>query len=223
MGSSSSQPISNVVVDVSHRKGNCGRKRVQVDLDKVRDIPLNQRSTLCSLACALKIGKNTVHRLLKSRMIRRHSNAIKPILKEENMRNYYMLVDEEDPIRSCKSKNFIAKVMFLVALARPRFDAQGRELFSGKIGIFPLVTKEPTKRTSVNRAAGTLETKPIASINKEVIRSYLIQKVLPAIKEKWPREDMGCPIFIQQDNARTHIDLDDEEFCRVASEDGFDI
>ncbi|KAF7820639.1 mariner transposase [Senna tora] len=138
-------------------------------------------------------------------------------------RNYYMLVDEEDPIRSCKSKNFIDKVMFLVALARPRFDAQGRELFSGKIGIFPLVTYVPAKRTSVNRVVGTLETKPIASVNKEVIRSFLIQKVLPAIKEKWPREDTGCPIIIQQDNARTHIDLDDAEFCQVASEDGFDI
>ena len=30
--------------------------------------------------------------------------------------------------------------MFLVALARPRFDAQGNELFSGKIGVFPFVT-----------------------------------------------------------------------------------
>ncbi|KAF7812866.1 mariner transposase [Senna tora] len=212
-----------------------------------------------------EISKATTYRLLKSGVIRRHSNAIKPLLKEGNMksqiefclsmlepcgiprdpifigmyniihidekwfymtkrsRNYYMLVDEEDPIRSCKSINFIDKVMFLVALARPRFDAQGRELFSGKIGIFPLVTYEPAKRTSVSRIAGTLETKPIASVNKEVIRSFLIQKVLPAIKEKWPREDTGCPIIIQQDNARTHIDLDDAEFCRVASEDGFDI
>ncbi|KAF7801620.1 mariner transposase [Senna tora] len=256
---------NNVVVDVSHKKGNCGRKRVQVDLDKIHDIPLNQRSTLHSLAYALKISKATTYKLIKSGVIRRHSNAIKLLLKEGNMksriefclsmlepcsiprdpifigmyniihidekwfymtkrsRNYYMLVDEEDPIRSCKSKNFIDKVMFLVALARPRFDAQGRELFLGKIGIFPLVTYEPARRTSVNRVAGTLETKPIASVNKEVIRLFLIQKVLPAIKEKWPREDTGCPIIIQQDNARTHIDLDDAEFCRVASEDGFDI
>ncbi|KAF7833179.1 mariner transposase [Senna tora] len=221
---------NNVIVDVSHKKGNCGRKRVQVDLDEICDIPLNQRSTLHSLAYALKISKATTYRLLNSGVIRRHSNAIKPLLKEGNMksriefclsmlepcsiphdpifigmyniihidekwfymtkrsRNYYMLVDEEDPIRSCKSKNFIDKVMFLVALARPRFDAQGRELFSGKIGIFPLVTYEPAKRTSFNRVAGTLETKPIASVNKEVIRSFLIQK-----------------------------------FCRVASKDGFDI
>lgn len=79
--------------------------------------------------------------------------------------NYYLLPDEEDPIRNCKSKNFIAKVMFLDALARTRFDSQGNEIFSGKIGVFPFVTKEPAKRTSVNRVAGTLETKPILSVN----------------------------------------------------------
>jgi len=35
--------------------------------------------------------------------------------------------------------------MFLVAISRPRFDAQGKEIFSEKIGAFPLVTKEPTR------------------------------------------------------------------------------
>jgi hypothetical protein len=55
------------------------------------------------------------------------------------------------------------------------------------------------------------------------MKTYLIDKVLPAIKEKWPREYIGSPIFIQQDNARTHIDPDDEYFRRVASQDGFDI
>ena len=113
--------------------------------------------------------------------------------------------------------------MFL-ALARPRFDAQGNELFSGKIGVFPFVTtQEPARRTSVNRAAGTMETKPITSIKREVIRSFLIEKVLPTIKAKWPREDLRYPIYIQQDNVRTHIDHNDDEFCRAATQDGFDI
>ncbi|KAL7154874.1 hypothetical protein ABFS83_03G033200 [Erythranthe nasuta] len=137
--------------------------------------------------------------------------------------HYYLLPEEEDPIRTCKSKNFIGKVMFLVAIARPRFDEQGNEIFSGKIGVFPLVTREPAKRNSVNRVAGALETKPIASVKRDVIRSFLIEKVIPTIKDKWPREDSRYPIFIQQDNARTHIPQDDIEFCRVAKEDGFDI
>ncbi|KAF2310199.1 hypothetical protein GH714_007183 [Hevea brasiliensis] len=137
--------------------------------------------------------------------------------------NYYLLTDEEDPMRACKSKNFIGKVMFLVAIARPRLDAQGNELFYGKIGVFPFVTHELAERTSFNKAAGTLETKPITSVRKDVIRPYLIEKVLPAIKAKWPREDSSHPIFIQQDNARTHIDKNDDEFCRAAAQDGFDI
>ncbi|XP_039118935.1 uncharacterized protein LOC120255103 [Dioscorea cayenensis subsp. rotundata] len=137
--------------------------------------------------------------------------------------NYYLLPDEEDPPRSCKSKNFIGKVMFLVAIARPMFDSQGSELFSGKIGIFSFVKKEAAKRGSVNRLAGTLETKPITSVNKEVVRCYLVEKVLPAIKEKWPREDLRNPIFIQQDNARPHIDHDDDVFLQAVAQDGLDI
>ena len=31
------------------------------------------------------------------------------------------------------------------------------------------------------------------------------------------------PIFIQQDNARTHIDHDNAEFCQEANKDGFKI
>lgn len=70
---------------------------------------------------------------------------------------YYVLLEEDDPLRTCKSKNFIEKVMFLVVVARPRFDAQGNELFSGKIGVFPFITKEPARRNSVNRVADILE------------------------------------------------------------------
>ncbi|KAL7141990.1 hypothetical protein ABFS83_08G092000 [Erythranthe nasuta] len=219
--------------NVHHRKTkNCGRKIVEIDFERIRGIPLHRRTTIRSLACSLQTKKSTLFRRFKSGEIRRHSNAIKPFLKEENkklrlqfcismlerdsiphdprfigmynfvhidekwfymtkkMNRYYLLPDEEDPLRTCKSKNFIAKVI----------------LFLEKIGVFPFVTHELAKRTSVNRVAGTLETKPITSVNKEVIGSYLIEKVLPAIKEKWPREDAGRPIFIQQDNARTHVD-----------------
>ena len=86
--------------------------------------------------------------------------------------------------------------MFLVAIARLRFDAQGNEVFSGKIDVFPFVTHELAKRTSVNRFALTIETKPITSVKRELIRSYLIEKVLPTIKKKWPREDIRNLIFI---------------------------
>ncbi|KAI5400180.1 hypothetical protein KIW84_065200 [Lathyrus oleraceus] len=92
-----------------------------------------------------------------------------------------------------------------------------------KIGIFPFVYEQPARRSSVNRVAGTIETKPIASVTREVNKAYLINKVLPAIENMWPREDVGKKIFIQQDNARSHISKDDPDFCRAASESEFDI
>ncbi|KAL7589894.1 hypothetical protein Lser_V15G40182 [Lactuca serriola] len=137
-------------------------------------------------------------------------------------RRYYLVPGEDEPLRTCQSKKFITKVMFLAAVARPRFDASGNEVFSGKIGIYPFTRLEPAKRSSKNRVAGTLETKPILSVTKEVTRSWLIEKVLPDIRAKWPRSHVG-PIFIQQDNAKPHIDVNDNEFLETASQDGFDI
>ncbi|KAJ0493572.1 hypothetical protein HanRHA438_Chr12g0556251 [Helianthus annuus] len=137
-------------------------------------------------------------------------------------KRYYLLPGEDEPLRTCKSKKFITKVMFLAAVARPRFDTSGNERFSGKIGIFPFTKLEPAKRSSKNRVAGTLETKPILSVIKEVTRSWLIDKVLPAIRDKWPQGHTG-PIFIQQDNAKPHNNIDDEQFIQEASRDGFDI
>ncbi|XP_074313896.1 uncharacterized protein LOC141649095 [Silene latifolia] len=252
--------------DVKHKKKkNCGRRKVQVDLSRIMDIELNKRTTLRSLAEALGIGHTVLFRHFKEGLIRRHSNTIKPYLKDEHKwvrlrfclymldqstipcepkfigmyyivhidekwfyitkktEKYYLLPIESDPLRTCQSKNFIGKVMFLVAMARPRFDSEGKEIFSGKIGVFPLVNREPAIRRSRNREAGTLVTKPIPSITRDVIRRFLIEKVIPSIQSSWPIEDSGKTIFIQQDNARTHISPNDQEFHRAATQNGFDI
>ncbi|XP_074374318.1 uncharacterized protein LOC141714716 [Apium graveolens] len=124
--------------------------------------------------------------------------------------SYYLLKDEEEPQRTCKSKIFVLKVMFLAAIARPRFE-QGNVSFSGKIGIYPFVTKEPAKRSSANRLAGILETKVMTSDGRHVIRSFLNEKVFPDIRAKWPDGNSSI-IWIQQDNARTHVNPNDLEF-----------
>ncbi|XP_019097494.1 PREDICTED: uncharacterized protein LOC109131248 [Camelina sativa] len=217
------------------------------------------------MAAYLKMSHTTLARYVKEGLIRRHSNAIKPRLRESNMRarlefcvsmldsrfmpnhpkfvdmynvvhidekwfymtkpkeTYYLLPTEEEPYRTCQSKNYIGKVMFLAAMARPRFDGEGNEVFSGKIGVFPFVTMQPAKRRSRNREAGTLELKPMTSIKREDIKEFLLGKVLPKIRERWPQEDFGKPIFIQQDNARTHVDPRDEDFRAAGSRYGFDI
>lgn len=94
-------------------------------------------------------------------------------------------------------------------MVRSGFDDEGKETFSGKIGVFPFVTKVSVKRSSVNRASGTLETKPISSITKEVSWMFLINKIFPTIKEKWPREHAHETIYIQQDNTPCHVSVDD--------------
>ncbi|CAI8608586.1 unnamed protein product [Vicia faba] len=184
--------------DASHKRTkNYGRKRVAVDIEKVRDISLAKRSTLQSLAFALGISKTALFKFVKDETLRRHSNALKPQMKDSNMKdrlrfclsmleetslphdpefksmhnivhidekwfymtkksaNYYLLENEDEPYRTCKNKNFIGKVMFLVAVARPRFDDGDKEIFSGKIGVFPLVQKVAAKRSSINRASAS--------------------------------------------------------------------
>ncbi|XP_020881507.1 uncharacterized protein LOC110228407 [Arabidopsis lyrata subsp. lyrata] len=136
---------------------------------------------------------------------------------------YYLLPEEDDPIRTCQSKNFIGKVMVLVAMARPRFNAQGVETFSGKIGVFPFITRQPAQRRSRNREAGTIVIKPVTSVKRGDVRKMLLEDVIPKIREKWPLEDEGKTILIQQDNARTHVDPTDTNFQEHASQNGFDI
>ncbi|XP_057763964.1 uncharacterized protein LOC130985140 [Salvia miltiorrhiza] len=135
---------------------------------------------------------------------------------------FYLTPDEIDPHRTCKNKKFITKVMFMCAVCRPVFGPNGECLFDGKIGIFPFTELVPAKRNSKNRAAGTMEWKPIQSITKQVVKDCLIYQIIPAIKAKWPA-NASKTIYIQQDNARPHIQDSDPDFRAVASADGFDI
>ena len=138
--------------------------------------------------------------------------------------SYYLLPEEDDPHRTCKNKNYIPRLMFLCVCARPRFR-DGNCIFDGRIGCFPLVQYEAAQRGNerTGRVRGDLVMKPITSITREVIRGFMINQVLPAIRAKWPREDVGRPIFIQQDNAPSHLKLDDPQFCESAKLGGFDI
>jgi hypothetical protein len=92
-----------------------------------------------------------------------------------------------------------------------------------KIGYFPLVTVERAVRDSHNWRQGEEVIKQIQSITRDVIKYFMINRVLLAIRVKRSREDVRKPIFIQQDNAPTHLKVDDPEFCKFANQDGFDI
>jgi hypothetical protein len=128
----------------------------------------------------------------------------------------YLAPDEEEPHRAAKSKQFITKVMFLCAVARPRWDTRANRYFDGKLGIWPFVEKVPAQRASRNRARGTLITKSI-SVTKEVYKTFIMEKVLPAIEEKWPQCHRDMTIKLQQDNAKPHRIHNDPELLEHMS------
>ena len=99
---------------------------------------------------------------------------------------YYEIIDEEPPERAVKSKNFIQKVMFITAVARPCWDRISKKMFDGKIGMWYFVTYDPAKYNSKNRPKGTIVTKPIASVNKDKVREMILRNLIPAIKRNLP-------------------------------------
>ncbi|XP_047978591.1 uncharacterized protein LOC125220463 [Salvia hispanica] len=127
---------------------------------------------------------------------------------------YYMLPDEDESYRSCKSKRFITKVMFMCAVSRPQFGNVGLSIFDGKICIFLFTQQIRAKRKSMNRPRRTLETKPIPSVHKEAMRECLLNQA------KW-RPNASKKIYIQQDNAKPHLKSYDLQFEALASSDGF--
>ena len=245
------------------RKTNCGRKKKDLPLNTIREVPHKKRRTVRSLAAACGVKTTTLQRALKDGRLKRNSNPLKPKLTDKNELErvqycvnriipetiatvtplfdgfyncihvdekwFYMLEenqriillpDEIPPHRTCQSKRFIGKVMFLCAVARPRFNLEGEVIFDGKIGIWPFVEEVAAKRSSANRPRGTLELKPV-DVDRDIYREYLTDELIPAILTKYP--DLERPIFLQQDNARPHIYPDDETFLETAAFSGLDI
>ncbi len=66
----------------------------------------------------------------------------------EKTSTFYLAKDEPEPLRASKSSKFIPKVMFLAAVARPRFDEDGDCIFDGKLGIWPFTQKVQAQRDS---------------------------------------------------------------------------
>ena len=132
--------------------------------------------------------------------------------------------DEEDPYHHCKHKNYIDKVMFLCAVARPRYLPDGT-YFDGKIGIWPFGHIELAKVNSKNRPAGTPEWVN-DTCDADNYRSMLINNVLPAIIDKFPWSfvsDRRLGVVIQQDGAGGHIKAHDEEFAAAVEELGINV
>ena len=140
----------------------------------------------------------------------------------EDSAHFYLALGEKAPHRQTRSKRYVQKVMFLCAVARPRYDSHQNRMWDGKLGIWPFAELRPAKRASANRAAGTLEWKNF-KVNTEAYRRMIVDNVLPAIAEKWPIGQRNKTIRIQQDNAPVHIGNEDEEFRLAVEAAGIDI
>jgi hypothetical protein len=123
----------------------------------------------------------------------------------EKQQSTYLVEGEEGPERSVQNKQHITKVMFLCAVARPRFGDTGNCTFDGKIGMWPIISREPARRNSANRPRGTIVTRPL-NVTYDVYLDYFINKVIPAIKRRFPRNHYrNLTINIQHDNAPVHF------------------
>eukprot|EP00903_Cladosiphon_okamuranus_P013263 g12367.t1 len=79
---------------------------------------------------------------------------------------YYLYEGEDLPIRKVQHKSHVIKVMFLAAVARPRYDSGRNRQFDGKIGIYPFTVQRAAQRNSRNRAAGTMVTHSVETSNR---------------------------------------------------------
>ena len=133
---------------------------------------------------------------------------------------FIIVADEEEPYRHGQHKFFLTKIMFLCAVARPRYDTRRNAWFDGKVGIWPIGKWEAAKWSSKKRAKGTPVWKN-QCITRDVYCEYLIEKFLPAVKEKWPT--CNRRIRLQQDGAKSHILEDNVEFKEVVAEIGLNL
>ena len=136
---------------------------------------------------------------------------------------YLLVLDEKNPKRCIKHKSHITKVMFLCTVVRPCFNTSANSWWDGKLGIWPIGDWEPAQGELKNRPKGMLVWKN-KMVTEDVYRDLLINKLILAILDKWPRRDrMSRTIYIQQDGAKNHIHEDDEEFNNALMEQEIDV
>lgn len=133
----------------------------------------------------------------------------------QGCQRYYLHKGKEEPHRAVLHRSIISKVLFLVAVDRPQ-RATSRNVFNGKLRCWPIVKQVKTRRSSLNRPAGRLETKSY-SVTKESYENLFLNSVTPAEKGTFPRHT-SQKIIIQHDNASHHNFDDDNEFLATCNE-----
>jgi hypothetical protein len=136
---------------------------------------------------------------------------------DKKTRRVYLTLNEAAPTRATKNINFLEKVMFLAAVARPWRcqpgvpEIPGIWYFDGKVGMYEMVNygraKKGNRRTGRVRGQVTIE--PL-TINSDAFERFMMT-LLEDIAFICPREMLLHPdgrtlkkVFIQLDNATPH-------------------
>ncbi|ETV79928.1 hypothetical protein H257_07131 [Aphanomyces astaci] len=224
----------------SRKKGRSGRNLKHDSVAaRLKLVPKARRTKFRSIAAAMSMPKSTLHDYYRRGIFVKYSSTVKPALTDSNkavrlkwaidhvhpagptrlhLRQHDRLCPSP-PHRTVKSKTFITKVMFLSAVARPRWDHDKDEWFDGKIGTWHFTERVPALRGSRNRPAGSMVTKPV-SVTREVYTTMLLDNAIPAIKAKWPQgETKG--VIIQQDNAKPHVPPSDPRIVAACTGGGW--
>ena len=75
--------------------------------------------------------------------------------------------------------------------------------------MWPFVETVLAKQSSRNRPAGTPELAGV-KVTKEVYKRFIIDKVIPAVYEKWP-ERPPFQLIMQHDNSPSHLIVSDPD------------
>ncbi|ETV70187.1 hypothetical protein H257_14220 [Aphanomyces astaci] len=236
-----------ICVSVASQKVKCGRKLKHDDISsRLKELSKTSRTTMRAVAAGLGIPTTALHAYYKRGAIVKYSSYVKPALTDANKvarlkwaldhviggsslhfknlmdtRTLYLAPGEKPPHRQCKSKRFITKVMFLSAVARPRWNNNTGEWFDGKLGTWHFTEMAPVMRSSRNRPAGTMELKT-KNVDKTAYRQMLVYNAIPAIRAKLPAGETKC-VKIQQDNARPHVSAKDPTVAAAYKADAWDM
>ena len=124
-------------------------------------------------------------------------------------------------VRKVQNKSRNTKVVFLAAVARPRFSIAWNWQFNG----LPDIRRFPSSAWR-SAPAGTDQRgrwRPFGGgVNKEPYKTMVVEKVSPKIQEVSPTGG-GWTIHFYQDNAPSHRIADDPEVLTACLSDGFDI
>ncbi|CAN0015464.1 unnamed protein product, partial [Choristocarpus tenellus] len=97
----------------------------------------------------------------------------------------YLHSTEKPPIPPrAKNKNYVMKVMFLAAVARPRKLSNGM-WFSGRIGIWPIMDTKVTQCSSKQCPKGSKVLVP-ATVGVERYKKLMMEDIILAIKARVP-------------------------------------